>query len=110
MTLPDIINGETGEKWAAIRVVNAQDKHLSGLKIQCKLESGETATIATDDIMPMMVRKVKFQVPAAVSTKKGETKATVTLLDKSGKEIDRTEIAFQQKTLLPFMNGLLSVM
>ena len=27
MTLPDIINGETGEKWAAIRVVNAQDKH-----------------------------------------------------------------------------------
>ena len=97
MTLPDIINGETGEKWAAIRVVNAQDKNLSGLKIQCKLESGEVATIATDDIMPMMVRKVKFQVPAAVSTKKGETKATVTLLDKSGKEIDRTEIALQQK-------------
>lgn len=97
MTLPDIINGETGEKWAAIRVVNAQEKSLSGLKIQCKLESGESATVATDDIMPMMVRKLKFRIPAATSTKKGETKATVTLLDKSGKEIDRAEIALQQK-------------
>lgn len=97
MTLPDIINGEAGEKWAAIRVVNAQDKALTGLKIQCTLESGETTTLATDDIMPMMVRKIKFRIPAATATKKGETKATLALLDKSGKEIDRTEIVLQQK-------------
>ena len=96
MTLPDIINGE-GEKWGAIRVVNAQEKALSGLKIQCKLENGETATLTTDDIMPMMVRKVKFRIPAATSTKTGATKATVILQDKSGKEIDRTEIVLQQK-------------
>lgn len=97
MTLPDIINGETNEKWAAIRIINAQEKALSGLKIQCKLENGETATTITDDVMPMMVRKVKFHIPASTTTQTGETKATVILLDKSGKEIDRTEIALQQK-------------
>lgn len=97
MTLPDIINGEPGEKWAAIRIVNAQEKALSGLQIQCKLENGETTTLATDGIMPMMVRKVKFQIPAATSIKKGETIATLILRDKSGKEIDRTEITLQQK-------------
>ena len=47
--------------------------------------------------MPMMVRKVKFRIPGATSSKKGETKATVILQDKSGKEIDRTEITLQQK-------------
>lgn len=96
MTLPDIINGE-GEKWAAIRIVNAQEKALTGLKIQCTLENGESATLTTDDVMPMMVRKVKFRIPGATSSKKGETKATVILQDKSGKEIDRTEISLQQK-------------
>lgn len=96
MTLPDIINGE-GEKWAAIRIVNAQEKALTGLKIQCTLENGESATVTTDDVMPMMVRKVKFRIPGATSSKKGETKATVILQDKSGKEIDRTEISLQQK-------------
>ena len=96
MTLPDIINGE-GEKWAAIRIVNAQEKALTGLKIQCTLENGESATLTTDDVMPMMVRKVKFRIPGATSSKKGETKATVLLQDKSGKEIDRTEISLQQK-------------
>lgn len=96
MTLPDIINGE-GEKWAAIRIVNAQEKALTGLKIQCTLENGESATVTTDDVMPMMVRKVKFRIPGATSSKKGETKATVLLQDKSGKEIDRTEISLQQK-------------
>lgn len=96
MTLPDIINGE-GEKWAAIRIVNAQEKALTGLKIQCTLENGESATRTTDDVMPMMVRKVKFRIPGATSSKKGETKAIVILQDKSGKEIDRTEISLQQK-------------
>ena len=68
MTLPDIINGE-GEKWAAIRIVNAQEKALTGLKIQCTLENGESATLTTDDVMPMMVRKVKFRIPGATSSK-----------------------------------------
>ena len=97
MTLPDIINGEGGEKWGAIRVINAQEKALSGLQIECRLEDGETAGIATDDIMPMMVRKVKFRIPAATKVKKGKTKATIILKDKAGKEIDQVEIELQQK-------------
>ncbi len=97
MTLPDIINGEGGEKWGAIRVINAEEKALSGLRIECRLEDGETAGIATDDIMPMMVRKVKFRIPAATKVKSGKTKAKVILKDKAGKEIDQVEIELQQK-------------
>ena len=96
MTLPDIINSEANEKWAGIRVVNVQDRQLSGLSIKCTLESGETSTFKTDDIMPMTVRKLKFTVPASKSVKTATVKATVMLLS-NGKELDRTEITLQQR-------------
>lgn len=96
MTLPDIINAEKDEKWAAIRIINAQNKALTGLNIKCTLESGETVTFATDNVMSLNVRKLKFKIPAALASKSGEVKATVTLLQ-GKKEIDSVEITLQQR-------------
>lgn len=98
MTLADIINGENNDKWSAIRVVNTTSSPLKGLSIKCELESGESATYATEDVMDMTVRKLPFMVPAAKSAKEGKTKATLTLLDKAGKEIDKTEIELEQRS------------
>lgn len=98
MTLADIINGENNDKWSAIRVVNTTSSPLKGLSIKCELESGESATYATEDVMDMTVRKLPFMVPAAKSAKEGKAKATLTLLDKAGKEIDKTEIEFEQRS------------
>ena len=70
LTLPDLIAGENDPKWAAIRVVNTTEKHLKGLSIRTTLtaadgeKTGKTIEYKTDDIMPMAVRKVKFQLPA----------------------------------------------
>lgn len=97
MTLPDIINGETDSKWAAIRVINTENKALSGLRIECTLPSGEKEVFAADEVMPMSVRKLKFKVPASNANANGEVRATVKLIDKSGKVIDTTQIALQQR-------------
>lgn len=98
MTLPDVINGEKDEKWASIRVINATEKDLKNLIITAKLSSGETATYATDNIMPLFVRKVKFKVPAAKANYSGELTIELTLTDKSGKVIDKTKFPIQQRS------------
>ncbi len=97
MTVPDIIIGENDNKWAAIRVVNASEKPLKDLKIRATLSSGQTAEYKTQDIMPMTVRKMKYQLPAiGNSGTSGDITAKIELLDKSGKVIDQTEIALRQ--------------
>ncbi|WPO79327.1 prolyl oligopeptidase family serine peptidase [Flavobacterium sp. KACC 22761] len=98
LTLPDVINGEKDEKWASARVINATEKDLKDLKITAKLSSGETASYNTDAIMPMFVRKVKFKVPAAKKEFSGELKLELTLIDKSGKILDKTEFPIQQRS------------
>ncbi|OXA75721.1 Prolyl oligopeptidase family protein [Flavobacterium aquidurense] len=97
LTLPDVINGEKDEKWASIRVINATEKDLKNLVITATLSGGEKATYATDAIMPLFVRKVKFKVPAAKADFTGELKMNLTLSDKSGKVIDKIEITIQQR-------------
>jgi len=98
LTLPDVINGEKNEKWASVRVINATEKDLKNLKIVAKLSSGETASYNTDDIMPMFVRKVKYKIPAAKKDFTGELKLELTLIDKSGKVLDKTEFPIQQRS------------
>lgn len=98
LTLPDVINGENDQKWASVRIINATEKDLKNLKIVAKLSSGETASYNTDDIMPMFVRKVKFKVPAAKNDFTGELKLELTLTDKSGKVLDKTEFPIQQRS------------
>lgn len=97
MTLPSLINGETGEKWAAIRVINASEKDISNLLIQCVLQSGEEATYATGNVMALSVRKLPFRIPStSVKQSEGKVKATIILKDQNGKEIDRSEIVLNQ--------------
>ncbi len=97
MTVPDIIIGENDSKWAAIRVVNASEKALKDIKIRATLSSGQSAEFNTQDIMPMTVRKMKYQLPAIGSSgTSGDITAKIELLDKSGKVIDQTEITLRQ--------------
>lgn len=97
MTVPDIILGEDDAKWAAIRVVNATEKALKDLTIRATLPDGQTADYKTQDIMPMTVRKMKYQLPAVGNSgTAGDITAKIELLDKSGKVIDQTEVKLRQ--------------
>ncbi|MGF1585461.1 MAG: alpha/beta hydrolase-fold protein [Bacteroidales bacterium] len=98
LTLPGLINGESSDKWAAIRVINASEKDLGNLNIECVLETGESAFHKSGNIMALSVRKLRFLVPSTtVRQESGSVKATVILTDNSGREIDRTEITLQQQ-------------
>lgn len=97
MTLPDIIIGEQDSKWAAIRVINASEKPIKGLQIRTTLPNGEQETFATEEVMPMSVRKLKYKIPAIGNSEaEGKIVAKVELLDKAGKVIDQTEVELRQ--------------
>ncbi|MDR1879515.1 MAG: prolyl oligopeptidase family serine peptidase, partial [Tannerellaceae bacterium] len=97
MTLPDIIIGEGDAKWAAIRIVNATEKPLKNLRIRATLSSGEQAEYATEEIMPLTVRKVKYKLPAVDPGRTpGDVTAHLELIDRSGKTVDRAEVTLHQ--------------
>ncbi len=99
MTVPDIIIGDETPKWAAIRVINTTEKALKGITIRTTLASGQMIEHKADDIMPLAVRKLKYRIPGAANVAIGDVNATIELLDKSGKMIDRTEITL--RSVLP---------
>lgn len=97
MTVPDIIIGENDTKWAAIRVINATEKPLEGLKIRATLAGGQTSEYQTSDLMPLSVRKLKYQLPGTGnSDTEGKVDVKLELIDKSGKVIDQTEFSIRR--------------
>ncbi|MEG2728628.1 MAG: prolyl oligopeptidase family serine peptidase [Mucinivorans sp.] len=99
MTLPDIIIGEKDAKWAAIRLINASEKTLQGLQITATLtKNGEQITLPTDDVTPMAVRKVKFQIPPTADTMPGEVEMRVEIKDQKGKVIDTQLLKVQARS------------
>ncbi|PXV60001.1 prolyl oligopeptidase family protein [Dysgonomonas alginatilytica] len=97
MTIPDIIIGEDNSKWAAIRVINAQEKPLQGLTIRATLPDGKQEEYKTQDIMALSVRKLRYKIPAiGNSGSEGKVIVKIELLDKSGKVIDQTNVEVRQ--------------
>jgi pimeloyl-ACP methyl ester carboxylesterase len=100
MTLPDLIIGETTPSWAAVRVINATEKTVKGLKISATLPDGQHIEYQSDynSLLPLSVRKLRFQIPPLSDKIKDEGELTVkiALKDKSGKTIDETEITVKK--------------
>lgn len=97
MTLPSIIKGESTDKWGGIRVINASEKELSGMTVECLLKTGESTSTAVPKIMDLSVRKIAFAVPASPEAK-GKVSALLTLKDKSGKVIDTTSVILNARS------------
>ena len=93
LTLPSLIPGEQGDKWGAVRVVNAADQTQQGLIITCTLASGEAARYQTGSIMPLAVRKLPFKIPALKAPVASDSiAATLVLQQASGQEVSRLSI------------------
>lgn len=102
LTLPDLIAGENDPKWAAIRVVNATEKPLKGLTIRTSLSApdgrkvGKTVEYKTEEVLPLAVRKVKFQLPATgKETLNGPVDARLELI-RDGELLDTATIRLRQ--------------
>lgn len=102
LTLPDLIAGENDPKWGAIRVVNATEKPLKALTIRTTLTApdgrkmGKTIEYATDEVMPLAVRKLKFQLPATGTTTQESPVFAHLELIRNGKVLDTTTIKLRQ--------------
>ncbi len=59
-TLPDIFKNEPYNNFGGIVVINAQDKTLKGAKIKVTNQDGEETITDVPQIIPISVRKVKF--------------------------------------------------
>ncbi len=94
MTLPDLIVGETDEKWAAVRVVNCSEKSLKNLTITAQLPTGEKVSTTGGNIIPLAVRKLGFKLPATKEKEEKPIKVKLTL--QAGNQIiDTTTITVQ---------------
>ncbi len=101
MTLPSVVRGERDPGWGAVRMVNASEEFLRDLRIECRLETGETAIHEARDIMPLAVRKMPFRIPAPVTPPEADSlRASLSLLDGSGALIHQKEIVLKVKNPL----------
>jgi len=98
MTLPGIIRGEAGEKWAAIRVLNTTENDLTGLSITCQLETGEKADFETGNIISLTTRKCPFKIPSPNSVPTSDTiVARLILSDRYGNLLDSATITLKNQ-------------
>lgn len=85
MTLPPLLVNDPAEAWAGIRLLNATENDLTGLKLTISLETGETALSELQRVPAMSQRKVVFRVPALRSaTEKEKIEARLQLTNASG--------------------------
>jgi poly(3-hydroxybutyrate) depolymerase len=63
-TLPDLVLGEEGKKWAAVPVINTGSQTLRGLYVRSIPKRGKVVYTPIPAIGPMSVRKVGFEIAA----------------------------------------------
>lgn len=96
LTLPSVIRQEQQAVWGGIRLINASEQTLRALTITCILESGEQASYATQNVMPLTVRKLPFRIPALLHDwSQEEIRASVVVSDSRGRELDRKDIVLK---------------
>ncbi len=94
MTIPDMLVTENDEKIAAIRIVNATEKTLKGLRIETET-NGEKSSMEVPAIIPLTTRKVTYRVKDN-ATQEGKTEVTVRLYQ-GGKLLDETQVTYEVK-------------
>ncbi len=98
MTLPGVIAGEDDEKWAAVRVINASELDVTGLVVECELDSGEKSVTPAGNIISLTTRKIKFRVPAPQLAPEADTlNARLLLKDGGGDVLDTLMITLKHQ-------------
>lgn len=67
-TLPDIVEGDSGELWGAVPVVNATNKTLRGAKMSVGLPGGGVTRFPLASIPPLSVQNAPFLIHVPSTT------------------------------------------
>ncbi|MBK7107037.1 MAG: prolyl oligopeptidase family serine peptidase [Ignavibacteriae bacterium] len=89
-TLPDIFKNESYDNFGGIVIVNAQDKTLEGAKIKVINQDGDETITDVPKIIPISIRKVKFNFKGKVKDSNKEILKVQIIVD--GKITDEQEI------------------
>src|SRR5262249_32004298 len=78
-TFPDLVEGQKGQVWGAVVVVNATEKWTEGLRIKAKVGTIEGSESSLPPIPPLTLRKVPFLIEAPEGLRAGEVPLSLTL-------------------------------
>lgn len=90
VTLPDLVEGEATDAWAAVVVVCARDQETSGLRLEATVDAEAGPTLASlPTFLPRSLRKVPFRLRAA---KAGAAAVHLRLLDGEDRVLDEATL------------------
>lgn len=100
VTLPDLLQGESLQSWAAIPVLNATDAPLNGLFLRGRGDGVRIPEIALPPLLPQSLRKAAFKIEAAAVQTVGAVKVELTLFrrgaDMPEEILEQTEVTLQR--------------
>ena len=79
-TLPNWVRGETQLLHAAMPLINASESTLSDLEIQTRVEDGPVCATPVGPVLPLSLRKVRFDIHPPDQAAKGPLTVTVKLV------------------------------
>jgi predicted esterase len=85
-TLPTLVRGETGLRWAAVPIVNATDEWLDDVQLEIRLADTEAIATPVAPIAPLSVRKTPFQLRVPGGATADSAELEIRLIQAGGNE------------------------
>lgn len=98
LTLPDLIQEETGFKWAGIKVINAAETAATDYRILARVEGGEEMSTALPVIEKLTSRIVPFRIPELEGVLRSEAVVQLRLLSASGQELGSLTLPLKNRS------------
>lgn len=83
MLVPDFRQGEGGEKWGSVVIINASQQPIADLEIQVEGKGSPLKSTPVRSLPGLSVNKLGFLIPAGDTKETGEMKVEIKLLKKS---------------------------
>lgn len=97
VTLPTLMKDKSGEYFGGIVILNNLDKNVSGYKIKSSGEGFETRITAIPEMLPLSVRKIRFDFTAKKISETGDKNLNLEIIDPSGNIVHKSLVKIEVK-------------
>jgi len=99
VTLPDLVVEESGSKWAGIKIINATDRIVTGMRIESNVNGSEKVITDVAPLERLSSKLVPFRINELEGVSQKEVNVQLTLLSGSGKILSSATLTLKN---LPF--------
>lgn len=103
-TLPDLIQEESGFKWAGIKVINATEAVAADYRILARAEGGEEISTPLPVVEKLTSRIVPIRIPEVAGLTREEVAVQLHLLSGSGEEVSSLTLPLKNRTAASLHN------